>query len=101
MPCVAREQTKNCTGTWYMSSLHGTWSANATVFYARARYTTCRHNVHDVHMFDIVHERCAKFNTRRMARMGILYYILYYINNYGNYTVFKTRKYKENQKTDS
>ena len=30
-------------------------------------------------MFDIVHERFAKFNTRRMARMGILYYtILYY-----------------------
>ena len=25
--------------------------------------------------FDIVHERCAKFNTRRMARMGMLYYM--------------------------
>ena len=34
--------------------------------------------VHDVHMFDIVHERCAKFNTRRMARMGILYYTILY-----------------------
>ena len=27
-------------------------------------------------MFDIVHERCSKFNTRRMARMGILYYTI-------------------------
>ena len=30
--------------------------------------------VHGVHMFDIVHEGCAKFYTRRMAGMGVLYY---------------------------
>ena len=66
--------------------------------------------VHDVHMFDIVHERCAKFNTRRMARMGILYYTILYdtiltASITGNYTVYKTKqkqiKYKEKQKTDS
>ena len=63
--------------------------------------------VHDimytiVHMFDIVHERCAKFNTRRMARMAILYYT---ILTAGNYTVYKTKQNKENtkksKKTDS
>ena len=53
-------------------------------------------------MFDIVHERCAKFNTRRMARMGILYYTILTASITGNYTVYKAKQNKkEKQKTDS
>ena len=69
MPCVAREQTKNCTGH-DVSERNGIKNARAGYIGVYALCMMCT--------FDIVHERCAKFNTRRMARMGTLYYTILY-----------------------
>ena len=66
------EQKTACTGTW---------SANNGATNVRAGYTTRRCSimytiVHDVHAFDIVHERCAKFNM--YVWLEWVYYIILY-----------------------
>ena len=73
MPCVARERK---------TALHAVLVYGSLVL-GGSGYET-RYMVSDIctllcmSTLDIVHERCAKFNTRRMARMGILYYTTLY-----------------------